>query len=70
MPLSLLILALSAFNLGNALGAWVGGVVIEQGLGLTRVPLAAAALAVLALIVTLITFNQGGNKAELAPATH
>ena len=61
MPLSLLILALSA---------WVGGVVIEQGQGLTRVPLAAAALAVLALIVTLITFNQDGNKAELAPATH
>ncbi|WP_110973112.1 MULTISPECIES: MFS transporter [Pseudomonas] len=63
-------LNIGAFNLGNALGAWTGGVVIEQGLGLTRVPLAAAALAVLALIVTLITFSQGGNKAELAPATH
>lgn len=63
-------LNIGAFNLGNALGAWVGGIVIDQGLGLTRVPLAAAALAVLALIVTLITFSQGGNKAELAPATH
>lgn len=63
-------LNIGAFNLGNALGAWVGGTVIDQGLGLTRVPLAAAALAVLALIVTLITFSQGGNKAELAPATH
>ncbi len=63
-------LNIGAFNLGNALGAWVGGTVIDQGLGLTRVPLAAAALAVLALIVTLITFSQGGNNADLAPATH
>ncbi|WP_409278650.1 MFS transporter [Pseudomonas defluvii] len=63
-------LNIGAFNLGNALGAWVGGTVIDQGLGLTRVPLAAAALAVLALIVTLITFSQNGDNAELAPATH
>lgn len=63
-------LNIGAFNLGNALGAWVSGTVIDQGLGLTRVPLAAAALAVLALIVTLITFSQGGNNADLAPATH
>ncbi|MCY1418171.1 Inner membrane transport protein YdhP [compost metagenome] len=62
-------LNIGAFNLGNALGAWVGGTVIAQGLGLTSVPLAAAALAVLALIVTLITFNQGG-KPALAAATH
>lgn len=63
-------LNIGAFNLGNALGAWVGGSVIDHGLGLTRVPLAAAVLAILALIVTLITFSQGGNKTELAPATH
>ncbi|MBV6289691.1 MFS transporter [Pseudomonas aegrilactucae] len=63
-------LNIGAFNLGNALGAWVGGSVIDHGLGLTRVPLAAAALAVLALIVTLVTFSQGGGKAELAPAPH
>ncbi|NER66066.1 MFS transporter, partial [Pseudomonas sp. MAFF212427] len=35
-------LNIGAFNLGNALGAWVGGSVIDHGLGLTRVPLAAA----------------------------
>ncbi|MFD2642237.1 MFS transporter [Pseudomonas japonica] len=63
-------LNIGAFNLGNALGAWIGGLVIAQGLGLTRVPLAAAVLAVLALIVTLITFSQAGGKTELAPATH
>lgn len=62
-------LNIGAFNVGNALGAWVGGSVIAHGLGLTSVPLAAGALAVLALIVTLITFRQSGNP-DLAPATH
>ncbi|HGM5582879.1 TPA: MFS transporter [Pseudomonas putida] len=64
-------LNIGAFNLGNALGAWVGGSVIAHGLGLTSVPLAAGALAVLALIVTLITFNQrGDNDPELAAASN
>lgn len=63
-------LNIGAFNLGNALGAWVGGSVIAHGFGLTRVPLAAAALAVLALIVTLITFSQRGGNTELATASH
>lgn len=63
-------LNIGAFNLGNALGAWVGGSVIAHGFGLTRVPLAAAALAVLALIVTLITFHQRGGNAELATASN
>ena len=60
-------LNIGAFNVGNALGAWVGGSVIARGFGLTSVPLAAGALAVLALIVTLITFRQSGNS-DLAPA--
>ena len=50
-------LNIGAFNLGNALGAWVGGVVISRGMGLTDVPLAAAALAVVALIATQLTNN-------------
>ncbi|KPY77870.1 hypothetical protein ALO94_200960 [Pseudomonas syringae pv. spinaceae] len=62
-------LNIGAFNVGNALGAWVGGSVIAHGLGLTSVPLAAAVLAVLALLTTLITFRQTGNP-DLAPATH
>lgn len=62
-------LNISAFNVGNALGAWIGGAVIAGGLGLTSVPLAAAVLAVLALIVTLITFRQTRNP-DLAPTTH
>jgi DHA1 family inner membrane transport protein len=61
-------LNIGAFNVGNALGAWVGGSVIAHGFGLTTVPLAAGALAVLALLVTLINFRQRSD-AELAPAT-
>ncbi len=52
-------LNIGAFNLGNALGAWIGGLVISQGLGLTSVPLAAAALALLALIATQLTLSVG-----------
>ncbi|SNS23149.1 MFS transporter [Pseudomonas segetis] len=50
-------LNIGAFNVGNALGAWLGGVVIAQGFGLSSVPFAAAALAVLALFALLLTYN-------------
>lgn len=33
---------IAAFNLGNAIGAWLGGVVIDHGLGLGAVPWVAA----------------------------
>lgn len=49
-------LNIGAFNLGNALGAWVGGLVIEADLGLRSIPLSAAALAVVALLATVLTF--------------
>ena len=38
-------LNIAGFNLGNAGGAFLGGVVIDQGLGLTAVPLAGAVVA-------------------------
>ncbi|KGD83832.1 DHA1 family inner membrane transport protein [Pantoea sp. PNA 14-12] len=56
-------LNISAFNVGNALGAWVGGAVIARGYGLTSVPVAAAALAAVGLIVCLITFRKSGGAA-------
>ncbi|WP_447589950.1 MFS transporter [Aquipseudomonas campi] len=59
-------LNIGAFNLGNAIGAWVGGVVISQGLGLTRVPLAAAVIAVLALIATFLTVSLTRGSAPVA----
>lgn len=41
-----------AFNLGNAIGAGLGGVVIDAGLGLRALPLVAGAVAILAMAVT------------------
>jgi len=45
-------LNIGAFNAGNALGAWVGGIVIDRGLGFTAVPWAAVAMSLLALCAT------------------
>lgn len=56
-------LNISAFNVGNALGAWVGGAVIARGYGLTAVPVAAAALAAVGLLLCLITFRKSGGAA-------
>ncbi|WFR99640.1 MFS transporter [Rhizobium tumorigenes] len=47
---------IGAFNIGNALGAWAGGVVIANGFALTRVSLAAAALALVGLAIVALTF--------------
>lgn len=61
-------LNISAFNVGNALGAWVGGAVIDKGYGLTSVPVAAAALAVVGLVICLITFRKSGGQGEAVRA--
>ncbi|HEY3985300.1 MFS transporter [Cedecea sp.] len=57
-------LNIAAFNVGNALGAWVGGTVIERGYGLTAVPVAAAGLAVIGLIICLINFSSGSGHQQ------
>ncbi|MEV0569945.1 MFS transporter [Dactylosporangium sp. NPDC050588] len=44
---------IAAFNVGNALGAWVGGVTIGAGLGYTSTLWAGAALSLLGLLVLL-----------------
>lgn len=46
-------LNIGAFNLGNALGAWLGGVVIEQGPGLGSVPWIAALVTVSGIAIAL-----------------
>jgi DHA1 family inner membrane transport protein len=46
-------LNIGAFNLGNALGAWLGGVVISQGLGLSALPWVAALVPASAFAVAL-----------------
>ncbi|PAU73938.1 MFS transporter [Halomonas salipaludis] len=44
---------IGAFNLGNAIGAALGGAVINAGLGYPAIPLAGAAMAVLGLLMVL-----------------
>ncbi|WP_145964338.1 MFS transporter [Chromobacterium phragmitis] len=43
-------LNIGAFNLGNALGAWAGGLALEHGWGLSNLSLLAAAFALTALL--------------------
>ncbi|PRD43703.1 MFS transporter [Phyllobacterium phragmitis] len=52
----------SAFNLGNGLGAWLGGAVIENGFGVRAVLLAGAALAAISLAITLLSWRLDSRK--------
>ena len=60
---------IAAFNLGNALGAWVGGVVIAHGAGLPAVTWTAMALPLAALAVAWAAMRaQRAAPRERAPA--
>lgn len=48
---------IAAFNLGNAIGAWAGGVVIAHGPGLGFVPLVAALFPLAAIGVALVALR-------------
>lgn len=48
---------IAAFNLGNAIGAWAGGAVIDHGRGLGSVPFVAALFPLAAIAVTLIALR-------------
>lgn len=50
---------IGAFNLGNAVGAWTGGVVIDHGPGLALVPVVAALFLLLAMAIALIAVRPG-----------
>ncbi|CDG22314.1 Inner membrane transport protein ydhP [Xenorhabdus poinarii G6] len=46
---------IAAFNLGNAAGAWFGGLLITYGVSLSHIPLAGALLTTTGLIIACIT---------------
>ena len=50
---------IGAFNLGNAIGAALGGAVINAGLGYSAVSLAGAAMAALGLVMVLLFAWRG-----------
>lgn len=50
-------LNIGAFNLGNAIGAWLGGAAIDAGLGLTSVFWIGSLITVAGLAVTLISWR-------------
>ncbi|TCR92213.1 MFS transporter [Rhizobium sp. BK376] len=56
---------IGAFNIGNALGAWVGGTVLNRGYSLSEVPIASAAMAVIGLVFVGLTFVTVRSKATL-----
>jgi len=49
---------IAAFNLGNALGAWVGGMVIDRGMGLGAVPVFAAVFPLAGLAVAMASLRR------------
>ncbi|GAA1540206.1 MFS transporter [Dactylosporangium maewongense] len=60
---------IAAFNVGNALGAWVGGVTIGAGLGYTSTLWAGAALSFLGLLVLLAATRHAtwGGRSPVQP---
>jgi DHA1 family inner membrane transport protein len=62
-------LNIAAFNLGNALGAWLGGFVIDHGLGLGSVTWVAALLPASGLLLALWSrrLDRAGASMEWKP---
>ncbi|MBG6056770.1 putative MFS family arabinose efflux permease [Cryobacterium sp. MP_M3] len=57
---------IAAFNLGNALGAWLGGLTITVGLGYTSPIWAGAGVTVLGLAVMLAAARGARRQASVA----
>ncbi|QFT65715.1 Inner membrane transport protein YdhP [Labrenzia sp. THAF35] len=63
-------LNIAAFNLGNALGAWAGGLAISRGPGLENLPLVAAGFPFLAIVVALASFAIERRRVPSPISTH
>lgn len=59
-----------AFNLGNATGAWLGGLVVAADYGYRVLPLLGAAIAVVALALTAVSFGLDRRAAVATNAHH
>ena len=56
----------SAFNLGNALGAWIGAMLISGGVSYAMLPVASAILAALAALVGVLSLRSDRREAAFA----
>ncbi|HSI46479.1 MAG TPA: MFS transporter [Methylophilus sp.] len=59
---------IGAFNIGNAAGAWVGGLVISHGLGLTSIGWIAASIVFVGLVLAVIEMQLVSGKPYSTPA--
>ncbi|MGI2033217.1 MFS transporter [Rhizobium panacihumi] len=59
---------IAAFNLGNAIGAWLGGAVIDHGPGLGSVTLVAGLVPIVALAVALAAMRLDQRRTSLVHA--
>ncbi len=59
---------IAAFNLGNAIGAWLGGVVIDRGPGLAAIPWVAALVPLTGLFVALISHRIETRRTSILSA--
>jgi len=59
---------IAAFNLGNAAGAWLGGLTIDHGPGLAATPLVAAAVTTGGLLIALYSWKLDRRPGVLAAA--
>ncbi|MEK6311372.1 MAG: MFS transporter [Curtobacterium sp.] len=60
---------IAAFNLGNALGAWIGGLTIAAGLGYTSPIWAGAGVTVASVALTVVAAAAGRRSRRGAPAS-
>ena len=58
-----------AFNLGNATGAWLGGAALTAGIGYAQLPWIGAAVAVVALCLTLGALRRPSHAVAVQPGS-
>ncbi len=59
-------LNIGAFNLGNAIGAWLGGIIIAHGSGLASIPWIASLVALGSVVIALLSRSQESSAAAAA----
>ncbi|MDE9366864.1 MFS transporter [Luteipulveratus sp. YIM 133132] len=62
-------MSVSAFNVGNAVGPWIGGLVIDAGLGLRAPVWASIGLVLLALVVASCSWRLERGRASITCTT-